>query len=212
MYDTILIMGRSGVGKNLLQNMVCNIDQEKNFHKVITSTTRSPREKEKNGKDYFFLSEEEFKNKSMIEKTCFNNWWYGTSLDNFQKDKINLLIVNPKGLEIYLKSSQVRILEVYLLEASTNERIRRQTAREKNPNIGEIQRRLQADEEDFNALQGDFITLPNNSIDDLAVGVCQVLAWANVNYEQEVIHKYIVSNFTQNTISNKERELYDYCC
>ncbi|MEJ5240257.1 MAG: guanylate kinase [Anaerolineales bacterium] len=54
----IVISGPSGAGKDtLLQRM-----QERNlpFHFVVTATTRPPRPNEVHGKDYFFVSKEEF--------------------------------------------------------------------------------------------------------------------------------------------------------
>ena len=49
----------SGAGKTTL---VKKIAQEKKFKISISYTTRKPRTNEENGKDYFFVSEEEFKN------------------------------------------------------------------------------------------------------------------------------------------------------
>ena len=54
----IVISGPSGVGKDtVIQRM-----KERNlpFHFVVTATTRPPRANEVNGRDYFFVSHEEF--------------------------------------------------------------------------------------------------------------------------------------------------------
>jgi len=54
----IVISGPSGVGKDtVLQRM-----KERNlpFHFVVTATTRAPRASEVHGKDYFFVSRDEF--------------------------------------------------------------------------------------------------------------------------------------------------------
>jgi guanylate kinase len=54
----IVISGPSGVGKDtVLEEMK---SRGLPFHFVITATTRKPRPEEKNGVDYFFLSEDEF--------------------------------------------------------------------------------------------------------------------------------------------------------
>jgi guanylate kinase len=60
----IVISGPSGVGKDsVVQRMKeCGLP----FHFVVTATTRPKRENETHGKDYFFVSKEEFA--SMIEK------------------------------------------------------------------------------------------------------------------------------------------------
>lgn len=54
----IVISGPSGVGKDtVLEEMK---SRGLPFHFVITATTRSPRPEEKDGVDYFFLSQDEF--------------------------------------------------------------------------------------------------------------------------------------------------------
>ena len=54
----IVISGPSGVGKDtVLQRMK---ERELPFHFVVTATTRPKRENEMNGKDYFFVSKDEF--------------------------------------------------------------------------------------------------------------------------------------------------------
>jgi len=54
----IVISGPSGVGKDtVLQRMK---ERELPFHFVVTATTRPKRENEMHGKDYFFVSKDEF--------------------------------------------------------------------------------------------------------------------------------------------------------
>lgn len=54
----IVISGPSGVGKDsVLEEMK---SRELPFHFVITATTRAPRPDEEDGKDYFFLSQDDF--------------------------------------------------------------------------------------------------------------------------------------------------------
>jgi guanylate kinase len=54
----IVISGPSGVGKDsVIQNMK---ERELPFHFVVTATTRPPREEERHGVDYYFLSKDEF--------------------------------------------------------------------------------------------------------------------------------------------------------
>ncbi len=56
-----IISGPGGAGKTTLVNKLFEKDIIKdNFIKGITVTTRKERSLEKNGKDYFFIKEEEF--------------------------------------------------------------------------------------------------------------------------------------------------------
>ena len=57
----VILSSPSGAGKTTL---VKKIAKENNFQISISHTTRKPRTNEENGKDYFFTSEEEFKNEA----------------------------------------------------------------------------------------------------------------------------------------------------
>ena len=60
----IVISGPSGVGKDsVVQRMM---EKQVPFHFVITATSRPPRSEEVHGVDYFFVSEQEFRD--MIER------------------------------------------------------------------------------------------------------------------------------------------------
>ena len=55
----VILSSPSGAGKTTL---VKEISKKKNFQISISHTTRKARSNEINGKDYFFVSENEFKN------------------------------------------------------------------------------------------------------------------------------------------------------
>jgi guanylate kinase len=54
----VVVSGPSAVGKDTVIKRMQELDYP--FHFVVTATTRAPREGERHGVDYFFLSEEEF--------------------------------------------------------------------------------------------------------------------------------------------------------
>lgn len=76
----IVISGFSGVGKGTVIQLV--LDALPNLKFSISCTTRKPRAGEENGVNYFFLSEEEFKQKisenAFIEYTKTFTNYYGT--------------------------------------------------------------------------------------------------------------------------------------
>lgn len=55
----IVFAGPSGVGKSTLSNILIN--EFPQFEFSVSATTREPRGQEKDGKDYYFFSEDEFK-------------------------------------------------------------------------------------------------------------------------------------------------------
>ena len=55
----VVISGPSGVGKGTIAKLI--VERDENFALSVSCTTRAPREGETDGKDYFFITEKEFK-------------------------------------------------------------------------------------------------------------------------------------------------------
>lgn len=152
MIDIICIVGTAGSGKDTILQNVCSHCGEDVVHPIISYTTRPRRDGEQDGKDYYFITETDFKkmiyNNEMIEYTVFNNWYYGITINSFSKDKPNIGIFNPEGIEKLKTFKNLRLI-VYPITASPKTRLLRQINREINPNIAEICRRFLADQKDF---------------------------------------------------------------
>ncbi|MDE5767579.1 MAG: guanylate kinase [Malacoplasma sp.] len=94
----IIISGPSGVGKKTIIDQVIN-NADLNLTYSISMTTRQPREHEKNGIDYFFVSEHEFEkaiaNNELLEWAEFAKNKYGTPIKNLYKminDQKNVIL------------------------------------------------------------------------------------------------------------------------
>ena len=167
-YKIVAIIGKAGSGKDsLLKNL---IKDNKGWNEIISCTTRPPRDNEKDGDQYYFLSNEEFAkkilNNEMLEAAVFNDWCYGTAYDALNINKINIGVFNPTGIETMLALKDID-LQVFYLRCSAKERLIRQLNREEDPNIEEIFRRYKTDEEDFFDLEFDYIELVNEELADL---------------------------------------------
>lgn len=173
-YNTILICGPAGCGKDSLVKSLCDSYPEY-FNRVVTATTRPIRENEVDGIDYKFLSKSEFDKMEMIEAKHFNNWYYGTPVESLSQTRCNILIVTMTGIKTYKSpyNKDVNILDIYYLDVPDKLRLLRQLNREENPNVKEIVRRFTADQYDFEALQNfdDIIKLKNETIVDLGTNV-----------------------------------------
>lgn len=81
----LIISGPSGAGKTTLLQFL----PSENFYFSVSHTTRSPRKEEVNGKDYYFVSKEEFlkmiKNDEFLEWVEIFGTYYGTSLKEIDK-------------------------------------------------------------------------------------------------------------------------------
>ena len=82
-----IITGPSGVGKNTIINELSN---HLDFYFSVSHTTRPRRENEVNGKDYYFITDEEFENliksDQMIEYEQYGDFFYGTSKDELSNN------------------------------------------------------------------------------------------------------------------------------
>lgn len=162
----IALFGKSGAGKDTIQKEL--LKYMNNSKGIISNTTRPPREYERNGIDYHFLSISNFikkiTKKEMLEATYFNNWFYGTSIDSLNKNKINIGVFNPQGISELLKDKRILVIPIYI-KVDDKERLLRQLKREKNPNCAEICRRFFTDEEDFKQenLDFNFYSFDNNN-------------------------------------------------
>ena len=98
LHKLFVISSPSGGGKTSLINKLFEDTRSMNFKKSISDTTRQKREGDINGRDYYFLSEKEFKDKIEKEEyveyaTVFGNF-YGTSKEEIKTkyDNSNLVL------------------------------------------------------------------------------------------------------------------------
>lgn len=168
MYKIMALVGEAGSGKDTILNAM--IQRYKNIlNPIISCTTRPPREGEIDGVNYHFLSLENFTDKvlndEMLEASCFNNWMYGTELSSLSKNKVNIGVFNPDGIDSIKLNKNIE-LYVYYIEVSDKERIIRQLNRETKPDIFEIFRRYKTDCEDFSNLNFHYNILNNENDED----------------------------------------------
>ena len=140
-YKLIALYGKSGAGKDTVAKATVSTHPEI-FHFVTSCTTRPMRDNEKDGVDYYFLTEREFLREALVgnllEATEFNGWFYGSSLRAFDIDKINIGVFNPQG--ILALQSQTDKIDLTVIEVTCEDRIRliRALEREGTPNCAEI--------------------------------------------------------------------------
>lgn len=122
----IIISGPSGVGKGTIRHKVME-DQSLNLAYSISMTTRKPRNVEKEGVDYFFVSDEEFDRNiaegNMLEWAKFVGNRYGTPKDYVerlrQEGKNVILEIEVEGAKQVLKKCQGSdVFSIFLLPPS----------------------------------------------------------------------------------------------
>ena len=149
MYRVVAIMGKSASGKTTLQKTIA---REFDVNEIVSTTTRPKRDREKEGVDYKFVTIEQFTEKvlngDMLEADDFNNWFYGTEISALNKNKVNVGVFTPNGVEALAQDGRIDLKVIYI-DANDKQRLSRSLSRETNPDVAEICRRYFADEKDF---------------------------------------------------------------
>lgn len=107
----IVLIGESACGKSTIQKELCSLGYEK----VISMTTRPQRANEVPGKDYVFVSNEEFEQRweedYFVEVGEYNGWHYGTPKEECAENGVAVL--TPHGLR-QLKKQMKDIVSFYI--------------------------------------------------------------------------------------------------
>lgn len=153
----IAIIGKAGAGKDTIMQNIVKLNPTWNM--IVSCTTREKRENEIEGVNYYYLSNEEFAQKvlngDMLEATYFNGWHYGTMASSL-KEGVNIGVFNPEGYDCLTEmgGDDIKVIGFYI-QCNAKDRLLRQLNREKNPDVYEIIRRFNADEEDFYDIDND---------------------------------------------------------
>lgn len=146
----VAIIGKSGVGKDFYFNKFKENAADYGINPLISRTTRPKRDYERDGVDYYFVSEEEFTNELVEDKfeefSVFRGWYYGTHRDDLDPEKINIGVFNPTGI-VNLSLRKEIDLYVIHITAEDNTRLIRQLQRGDDPE--EVFRRYDTDKKDF---------------------------------------------------------------
>ena len=175
----IIITGPSGVGKGTVVKEL--LDRNKDIWLSISATTRNPRVGENDGLNYYFISEERFKD--MIDKKEFLEWaqfagnYYGTPIstvnEKIEKGFVVLLEIEVEGAK-QIKEKFPESLSIFLLPPSKEElekRIRNRGTEKEEA----IDRRLsRANYEIASSNQFDFV-LTNHDVEESVKEVFKII-------------------------------------
>ena len=120
----VILSSPSGAGKTTLVNLLA---KNNNFEISISHTTRKPRPNESSGKDYYFVSDQEFKrlikNEEFLEYAKVFNNYYGTTrtpvIDCLNKGKNVLFDIDWQGADqIKNKNLDFKLITFFILPPS----------------------------------------------------------------------------------------------
>ena len=161
----VILSSPSGAGKTTL---VKEISKRNNFQISISHTTRKPRSNETEGKDYYFVSETEFKNlinenKFLEYAKVFQNY-YGSSKDVVFKKLNNaenvIFDIDWQGTEqIKSQNLNYKIVTIFILPPSRNELYNRLLNRDRNDEKIAKERMTQFNEDVLHWNNYDFVVI-----------------------------------------------------
>ncbi|BBH23424.1 guanylate kinase [Paenibacillus baekrokdamisoli] len=159
------LYGPSSSGKTEIQkHITCS-----NLPRIITATTRAPRNKEIDGTHYIFMDNSEFQNQILnnrfIEWTEYNNELYGTLKSSIEKlvaeNKCNSIILDLAGI-LSLKQLHQNVFAIFI-----------------GANIESIERRLQIRDNTSEELEQRILRAKEIELSEEYLQVADAIVWNN---------------------------------
>lgn len=196
----IVISGFSGAGKGTLMKRLIN-DYD-NYALSVSMTTRSPREGEVNGVDYFFVTTEEFEKAieegAFAEHACYCGNYYGTPM-NYVQEKLKagmnvILEIEVQGaMQIKRKFPETLLLFVTPPTAAELERRLRSRGTETEEAIN---KRLSRAKEEAESMDCYEFLIINDDLDECVKQMNEIISSARFAAIRQ-----------QNTIESIKKEL-----
>ncbi len=166
MQGAILVLsGPSGAGKSTIINHASeNIGE---YYFSISTTTRKPREGEKNGVDYYFVTHEEFeegiKAGEFLEYATVHGNYYGTSLkpvnDALSQGKLVIFDIDVQGHRLVRAKMGDSVTSAFITPPTLSELEKRLYARATD-DTSIIERRVENAKEEIKAIgEFDFVII-----------------------------------------------------
>lgn len=179
----IVVSGFSGAGKGtLMKQLVHTYD---NYALSVSMTTRNPRPGEEEGKEYFFVSREEFEKKidqdGLIEYACYCDNYYGTPREyvekQLEKGKDVILEIEIQGA-LKVKKKFPTALLMFVMPPNATELRKRLEGRGTESQEVIAKRLKRAVEEAEGIEQYDFIVI-NDKLEECVVQMHSIIQAAH---------------------------------
>ncbi|MDR0741985.1 MAG: guanylate kinase [Puniceicoccales bacterium] len=173
-----ILSGPSGVGKDTVARRLLQKVGAKNLKRMVTTTTRQPREGEMDGIDYHFIDREEFLRR--IERSEFleyanvhRNYYYGSpraDVESTLSAGINaLLVIDVAGVkQILRQKNNFRTVTIFIAPKSLDE-LKQRIAGRGTETAESIAKRLQTAENEIKmAPMYDYVITSGSRDEDFA--------------------------------------------
>ena len=196
----VILSSPSGAGKTTLVKL---LSERKGFVTSVSHTTRTPRSKEIDGKDYHFVNNEKFEkmisNKEFLEYAKVFKNFYGTTksniFDELDKGKNVIFDIDWQGTnQIISQKLKNKLLTFFILPPSREELFKRLSNRDMKDKLIAEERMKQFDKDVLHWKDYDYVIINN----DLEVCYKQISEYIDCevnnqksNYDVDLIKNHI---------------------
>jgi len=196
----IILSSPSGAGKTTLVKL---LSKKNNFFVSTSHTTRKPRPNELDGKDYFFVKDDEFKrliqNDEFLEYAKVFDNFYGTTrtpvIQNLEKNLNVIFDIDWQGADqIKNKKLNYKLITFFILPPSKKLLLERLSNRDMKDKLIAEERMKQFDRDLLHWINYDYVVV-NDKLEDCFLKI-QNLIEAEINggskdYDKDFIQKHV---------------------
>jgi guanylate kinase len=161
----VILVGESASGKSTL---AANLQEFEGFSRIVTYTTRPPRDGEQDGIDYHFVTDEKFNemiaNNEFVEHANYRGWQYGTAINSKITEDI-VVVLTPAGARAFRKFAAEHPeleLDIFVIYLMVDRRSRLVKLLERGDDIEEAYRRSLSDVGQFDAFDREADCIMHN--------------------------------------------------
>ena len=196
----VILSSPSGAGKTTLVKL---LSESRDFYTSISHTTRKPRNNEEEGKDYYFVNNDQFQNlikkKEFLEYANVFSHLYGTTktpvIKNLENSKNVVFDIDWQGTEqIKKKNLEYKLLTLFVLPPSKKALFNRLSNRDMKDKLIVDDRMKEFNKDILHWKNYDYVVI-NDDLQRCFNEICELIdSFINEsknNYDKKLIEKHI---------------------
>jgi len=196
----IILSSPSGAGKTTLVKL---LSESRDFYTSISHTTRKPRNNEEEGKDYYFVNNDQFQNlikkKEFLEYANVFSHLYGTTktpvIKNLENSKNVVFDIDWQGTEqIKKKNLEYKLLTFFVLPPSKKVLFNRLSNRDMKDKLIVDERMKEFNKDILHWKNYDYVVI-NDDLQRCFNEICELIDSfidkSKNNYDRKLIEKHI---------------------
>ena len=196
----VILSSPSGAGKTTLVKL---LSESRDFYTSISHTTRKPRNNEEEGKDYYFVNNDQFQNlikkKEFLEYANVFSHLYGTTktpvIKNLENSKNVVFDIDWQGTEqIKKKNLEYKLLTFFVLPPSKKVLFNRLSNRDMKDKLIVDERMKEFNKDILHWKSYDYVVI-NDDLQRCFNEICELIDSfideSKNNYDRKLIEKHI---------------------